>query len=301
MATSSKPGVSSDTAAPRTHLICDFDGTIAKSSTLNILASIGYSRNPDVTPWSEISAAYMRDLHRHDQTYTKPRNGGIQEELEYLDSLRPVESASIQRIEAAGVFKNVTPSDLTDGAAQAVREDRISFRPGWDRLVHEIQSTGGWTEVISVSWSRAFIRAAIETAFPAVLAECPDFKIAANDVQEDGSGELTRPFANPDGGIWTASDKARLVDEMLERCPRTIYVGDSVTDLRCLLDKSIVGIIVRDETMTGEQKELKETLNRSRVVVKHISEWKEDETSTALYWIKDFGEVCESPLFTGGR
>ncbi|BDD54504.1 hypothetical protein MPDQ_004971 [Monascus purpureus] len=295
----------------RVHLICDFDGTIAQSSTLSILARVGYHRNPTARPWSEITSAYMRDLQHHRDTYTntklrttKNRNDGIHEELAYLDSLRPVERASIERIEAAGVFKDVTPADLSRGASKAVREGKITFRSGWDRLVQDVRATGGWTEVISVNWSRVFIRAAIDAAFPAaLLAGSPDsdFKIAANDIMEDGSGGITRPFRHPDGGIWTAEDKMRLVKETLDAYPRTIYVGDSVTDLRCLLEKRIVGIIVRDEEMTFEQKELKEILDKSGIVVKHVSEWDEEEWSSAdpsqLYWARDFGEICDSPLF----
>ena len=288
-------------------LICDFDGTISASSTLSILASIGYARNPNARPWSEIVSSYSHDLKRHNESYRKPRTS-IHDELAFQDSLRPVERASIERIEAAGVFQNVKPADLAHGAASAVQQGRIRMRPGWDRLVGRVRRTGGSVEVISVNWSGVFIRAAINAAFPSVASHSDaDLVVAANDIDEDCSGRFTRPFGYPDGGIWTAGDKVHLVQRALEQGMRTVYVGDSVTDLGVLTAPNVVGIALRDETApSSEQRELKETLDRlGTIQVRHVSDWKADEWSAAcspqvLSWAQNFEEIFQCPLFASG-
>ena len=296
-------------------LICDFDGTLTVSSTLSILSSIGYTRNPDARSWTEITSAYSRDLRLHDETYTQPRVS-LRQELEYQDSLRSVERASIERIERAGIFRNVTVSDLARGAATAVQQGKLRMRPGWDRLVKMVWDAGGNVQVVSVNWSRVFIRAAIHTAFPSVASrgqKADLVDVVANDISADGSGRITRHFGGPDGGIWTAEDKACLVFQAAPHRlsdSRTLYVGDSVTDLGCLAAPGVVGIVVRNEpVLSSEQRELRATLERLDVIqVKHVQDFDAHEWSEAgspatgslrtLYWARDFEEICQSPVLS---
>lgn len=306
---------------PKTNLICDFDGTLTTYSTLNVLASIAYAHNPPATkPWNEIQSAYGRDLQAHYDGYRKPRSN-LAEELDYQNSLRPVERASIERIEAAGMFRNVTAADLARGAAKAVEEGGIRFRAGFDRLVRKVVlGTGGRCEIVSVNWSQEFIRAAVNTAFPGAAGSDVGFAVAANDVDAEGSGLISRPFDHADGGIWTSEDKVRLVQAARDSyghghgsgLVRTVYVGDSPTDLGSLVEDDVVGIVIRDEddmtVLKGEQRNMKEMLDKYETVdVRHVSQWNADEwirstnadAPRLLYWARDFGEICNSPLFVG--
>lgn len=77
---------------------------------------------------------------------------------------------------------------------------------------------------------------------------------------------------------------------------RSVYVGDSPTDLACLL-KADVGICVRDGVMTGEQRELRGILERIGVQCLHVGEFEDRQLgdgSKRLWWAGDFDEVCQS-------
>ena len=182
-----------------------------------------------------------------------------------------------------------------------------------------------------------------------------DVEVQANEIAGDGSGMLDRVFGWGDeggGGLWTAGDKERVMREMVDSAaaaaaaaavdhnntnsspsppsspvprpipgPRTIYIGDSPTDLACLV-KADVGICIHDPgpLMTGEQRELESTLERIGWGCLHVggylghehdrraSEKKGDVDEGGeevgdgsrsgqrklLWWATDFDEVCRS-------
>ena len=81
--------------------------------------------------------------------------------------------------------------------------------------------------------------------------------------------------------------------------PWTIYIGDSSTDLGCLMDAD-VGVCVRDEVETGEQRGLREVLQRVGVGCFFVGEWRgRDEGSKCLWWARDFEEVKRGILDEG--
>ena len=112
--------------------------------------------------------------------------------------------------------------------------------------------------------------------------------------------------------IWTAGDKGRVMDDVVARAtvggggdssstimlPRTtVYIGDSPTDLACLV-KADAGICIRDAAMTGEQRDLQETLERIGVECLHVGGFEDErqvkEGRRRLWWARDFEEVCRS-------
>lgn len=187
-----------------------------------------------------------------------------------------------------------------------------------------------------------------------------DVEVRANEIEADGSGRLDRAFGAAEGGIWTAGDKVRVMEEVVGKVtavaaaavgsrdqedvevnggnggnggnvpssttPPTIYIGDSPTDLACLL-RADVGICVRDgTTMSAEQRELKRTLERIGVRCLHVGAFGQhgrveegegegeerdgdggrkgeergeregdgEGARKGLWWAADFDEVCGS-------
>ncbi|KAI9870045.1 MAG: hypothetical protein M1830_004754 [Pleopsidium flavum] len=94
----------------------------------------------------------------------------------------------------------------------------------------------------------------------------------------------------------------------VNRYAQTIYVGDSVTDLECLMLVD-VGICIRDEPLGSGQGTLKEVLERISVDCMWIGEmnnppWscsdliaRSNGTKHVLWWARDFEEIRNSPLF----
>ncbi|KAL9012444.1 MAG: hypothetical protein Q9173_002794 [Seirophora scorigena] len=274
---------------PPVHLILDWDGTLTTSSTLPIIAQIGYDRNTShpLPSWKTISDAYMSDLRAHTSIYSPPaaERNTIAQELHWLESLRDVERKSMERAETAGIFKHVGSGDIQHAAEQAVKAGTVVLRDHSIHLVRRVLRDGGKVGVVSVGWSGEFIRCFLRTALEASKEETKevvkveDIDVRANDIVGGEEGRMTRYFEHGgrkgEGGIWTARDKRKVVNEMVaeegdgkERV--LVYMGDSVTDLECLLSADL-GVCVRDGVESGEQTELKQSLGRLGVGCSNIS------------------------------
>jgi hypothetical protein len=81
----------------------------------------------------------------------------------------------------------------------------------------------------------------------------------------------------------------KLRDEVL---PLVTYVGDSMTDIECLLEADI-GIVMSFKG-TGT---LMETLRRYNITVLHISFWK-PQPGKSIWFARDFKDITDSALFT---
>lgn len=202
------------------------------------------------------------------------------------------------------MWTGVTPQIIEDAADKAISEGSVVLRKGAGRLIEEVLKRRGRVVVLSVGWSGRFIRACLRTA---VGMEAEAVGIRANEIEEDG--KLSRYFGAEEDGIWTCGDKVRVLNEFVGVAEevKMVYVGDSVTDLGCLTCVD-VGICMRGEVEGSEQKELCETLKRSRIECKWILERKASEKGSdfakdnaCLWWAKDFHEICEGLFCMGGE
>ncbi|KAA8900834.1 HAD-like domain-containing protein [Sphaerosporella brunnea] len=259
-----------------THLLLDFDETLTISDTITALASTAYhlrpSHLPPLPPWQHFVDAYTRDYTAHTRLHPKSSRKTKAQEFAFLDSLLPVESASIRRIEAAGVFKGLRSGDV-EKAGESVR-----LREGAGRVFEAAKKRGVRTTVLSVNWSRAWIRGALEKAAPGGL------EVVSNDLCTDESGVATGMLSRPVGGdvgIWTAGHKERCMRSCCcdEQDGVTVYVGDSCTDLMCLL-LADVGVVVGDK--------LDEVCGRIGVaVVEGLDRADEKQAGQVLYKVSD--------------
>ena len=294
-------------------LFIDWDSTLTTTSTLPLIASVGEDGAVTDRDWAGVSfpsltAAYTADLALHTSTYSPSPSHRITlaQESRYLASLRPIELASLSRIESSRLFSGVTPRLISSTAVDAVARNLVSLRKGWSILLTTKRATGefgieGCTHVISVSWSDEFIRGVLEAScekegeldaehvrssiandvfvhangidggrgrvVPGRLARLAPKGQGKEEGQEQGEGRL----------ILTAGDKLDVVKEVIAGdmrfgirsneddrknenspanhpppppIPLTIFIGDSPTDLLCLLHADI-GICIRDAPTLG--------------------------------------------------
>lgn len=329
---------------PPISLYLDFDGTITTTDSLSYIASIGEDKNPRLPEdtWDSLVASYLADLDAHKAGYT-PRaedRKTVEEELEWLESLADVERRSVERVEKSELFKGVTGLDTLRAAKLAGGwHDFFGVRAGVEKVLRPYgrvtallrgevvdedmyEREGVYVTIISVNWSSMFIKWFLDAAMRERYLDISEQLIVrANEIHKNGCGKLERYFdernryfdegnrysVEKDRGIWTAGDKARVLEGQLAETggndggPRTaVYVGDSTTDLACLL-RVDVGICVRDEPLTSEQKSLAETLDRLGIPCRWIGEFRLDDlrgTGTPrLWWARDFTEIAESRLF----
>lgn len=248
--------------------------------------------------------------------------------MQYLDSLVVVERRSVERIERCEVFKGVRCGDAVRVAREAVRRGDVRLRKGWEACV--LGRKWGQIGVVSVAWSGRFVAGVLRACAAAPMMG--DIDVRANEILEDGSGLLDRYWRGSGRGVWTAGDKMRVMREMVDSFvlstsvaaegeddgeelrpttmsmskPWTIYIGDSPTDLGCLVDAD-VGICIRDGdgVLEGEQEALREVLDRVGVGCLHVGEftkWSRERRSNAqrrLWWARDFEEVRENGVLDG--
>ncbi|KAL8924826.1 MAG: hypothetical protein Q9172_002490 [Xanthocarpia lactea] len=294
-------------------LILDFDGTLTKTSTLPLIYEIGHGLNPSCPSWHLISQAYVDDYSDFlKSSYSKRTT--LSQELDWLEQQRTTEYRSIARIEATKVFRGITNEIVRAAAGEAVTDGKTEMRRGWEKLVGKVMEGEGKVGIVSVGWSAEFIRACLSASMNHMRAEGPDgnidmglnvefIDVRANTILGGEEGKM-----DDSSLILTADDKLRVMTDLVgmghNDKPRSlvVYVGDSTTDLECLLHAE-VGICLSGEadTMTGEQKELKETLDRLGIGCRWIGEMNAVDvklrSTDRFWWAEDFDEICHSPLF----
>ena len=181
----------------------------------------------------------------------------------------------------------------------------------------------GKVGVISVGWSGEFFRGCLRTGMEEEGhkgMDVDDIDIRANEIVGGESGKASRYFEEGgrggEGGLWTSGDKKAVMSEIMEAGKKegrvVVYVGDSVTDLECLV-AAHVGICVRDfneeeEGMSTEQRGLHATLERVGITCSWIRDMGADDVEEAvrernvqlagnIWWARDFDEICNGPLF----
>ncbi|KAL7274566.1 hypothetical protein RUND412_002539 [Rhizina undulata] len=227
------------------HLILDFDETLTVSDTITTLSTLAYTNraSPAPPPWSFFVQSYLTDLANHTATLppAAARNT-IAQEAEYLRSLRPVEEASIERIERYGVFQGVKIAALAGASAG------VDTRDGWWRAVRAVARRGGNVDVVSVNWSRDWVRNVLSHAAGEDVAgigiHSNDLITTEVDRERTCTGAFDRYFGSAGGGVWTADDKLRIMKQLVAADEEglRVYVGDSSTDLLCLLEAD-VGVV----------------------------------------------------------
>lgn len=263
-------------------LFLDWDETISAHDTLALIAPPD-GQHPGVPfgeygkAYMEDLAKHERtwryegkedDATSRDATIAVPRpslGADWRRQWAFLGSLDEVELASQRRIEEGGLFCHFDPLAMEKRAVE-----QVELRTGWEGFARQTLAEDGVEyHIISVGWSARFIAAALRRT----PVSPPPRSICANEVEIDpntgrGTGRLTKSrdaktaeMALGEGratehvgrsGIRTGQHKIREMRRIratlatstsLPHDLITVYVGDSTTDLPCLLEAGI-GIVM---------------------------------------------------------
>lgn len=299
-------------------LILDFDGTLTKRDTMHVVAEAGYrrqkelKRSPQPRPWNEIVDAYMDDFRLHTKAYSPAASHRttIAQEIAWLNSLEPIEQASIHRALEAGIFDDVRDIDMKTSALESLDDGDVQLRPGFAKACHAVYlhnancySKAGSIHVLSVNWSFSFIRhvwclGLRSTGYNGVQWS-KDVGIHANELPSIIKQQDVDDDEHEVSQIRTSGDKVKVLMSFASRIVSTvIYVGDSTTDLECLLVADI-GICIRDDPMGSGQRDLAETCDKFNIDVLPLRnaskqdpiEWPSFSNRRSLYFIHDFSEL----------
>jgi hypothetical protein len=150
--------------------------------------------------------------------------------------------------------------------------------------------------VVSVNFSGSFVRGVLDAS---VGAMSDGVEILANESNEDGV-LVGPPMRN--GTVMATSDaKLASMKELLKSWSdrtlydgsRAVYIGDSGTDIECLMEKDMIGIAMSDDGKSS----LIQTMLRIGVDVRPVQTWRQNEAGKSIYTARDFEELLQSPLF----
>lgn len=233
--------------------------------------------------WKAILAAYGQDYQGHLGAY-RPSEGArdtAEKEIAFYRSLRTVEERSFERVGKSGIFAGISEQQWEELGKQAVRDGDVTLQEGFDQFIGSVKDSGARWGVVSVNFSRAFIRGVLASV---VGREARDILILAN--QPDENGVIQEVIATSDAKLASAKDLIELLG--YEGQGSMVYLGDSGTDIECLLRSDITGIILSEDGKGS----LMETLNRIGIEVPHVGEYRQDEPQP-VYWARNYLEVVQ--------
>ncbi|KAF9692306.1 hypothetical protein EKO04_009416 [Ascochyta lentis] len=294
-----------DTSRP-IHWILDWDGTITRRDTLDALVSIAAFSKPSLSifdEWKRVSEAYMTD---YTATMEKRAPDGdlpktLQGERDLLRTLESVEQTSLDRVSSSGIFSDLTRKLLDEGAKRVIDSRKVELRKGFAQFLQHMQSRGSDDlDLLSVNWSRHFISSCLKAGEAYVDPQA----IYANEldgIERDlvSTGKIS-PDEDAEMKIVSSGDKLEYLvrlrklkcesrNESLDSSRPIVYVGDSWTDIECLLEADL-GICIRDDPIGSSQRKLAERLQSLGIRCPRLQDWK-DADEWQVVWARDFAEI----------
>jgi 2-hydroxy-3-keto-5-methylthiopentenyl-1-phosphate phosphatase len=282
------------------NIILDFDGTITTKDTISVLANFALdhqkARGNDLTKaWQEILARYGEDFSNHFENYwpNREERSSPEQEIAYHRSLEEVEMRSFARVSASGLFKGISPDLWRKAGRDMVCSGDVVVCKGFREFISDSLSQGNRCAIVSVNFSKDFISGVLEaSASPNASSK---IEVLANMADEEGV--ISGPSRS--GNVMaTSSAKLASMRRLLSSWQthsssngKAIYIGDSGTDIECLLAEEVIGIVM-SENGDGS---LMEMLQRIEIKVEKLAEYQEGKNGT-LYLASDYRDISNNFL-----
>jgi thiamine phosphate phosphatase / amino-HMP aminohydrolase len=219
----------------------------------------------------------------------------------YLATNVKASNGRVPSTEPAPIPASSTNGEWHKFGVNAVKDQLVTARNGIDQFGSEVAgSKRGLCGIVSVNFSRDFVRGVVSAVSPSlrginVVANVPNAASVLEGFNISDKGHPREVIATSDGklaamkellGYWR--EKGELAEEALP----AVYIGDSGTDIECLMEDGVIGIVISED---GESS-LMETLKRVDVEVDHVEKFQESEEKS-VFWARDFTEIVQSRLF----
>ncbi|RFU26716.1 hypothetical protein B7463_g9624, partial [Scytalidium lignicola] len=303
-------------AKPNPHrltVVFDFDGTITTKDTINVLFAFALARQKSTAgqdytaAYNDILAKYSEDYTSHIQNYEPDaaNRTDLKQEILFQRSLSDIEVRSFKRVSESGIFNGITREEWEEAGREAVRRrEDVIIRPGFVELVRRMKKRDARCGIVSVNFSASFIRGVLSAALG--KEDGGNIEILANCSGEDG--RIKGPRIDEGKGhsslVTTSGDKLSVMKKLLtewkirfdsnQNDTSVIYFGDSGTDIECLAEDGVIGVVISEDS---ESKLLK-TMERIGVQVDSIKAYNGGEDrSREVFWARDFNDFIENPSF----
>lgn len=286
-----------DPAKP-VHWILDWDGTITQHDTLDTLVSIAASTKPDapvLDEWKRVSEAYMAD---YTAALEKLAPGGdlpktVQADRKLLQALASVEQTSLDRVSASGIFAGLTRARISDGAKSVIGSKKVELRNGFVKFLQHTRDRRDALDLLSVNWSRHFIASCLSAGGAPIDPKA----VYANELDGIENDDVTSGKISPDSSaamkIICSSDKLTYLSRLRARdsATPTVYIGDSWTDLECLVAADL-GICMRASPPSSAQQTLAARLHSLGIPCPHLLD-RHAADGAHVVWARDFSEILD--------
>ncbi|KAJ3196843.1 hypothetical protein HK101_007457 [Irineochytrium annulatum] len=227
-------------------LILDFDGTISAKDTLEYVAkACSLSRANSATDVTETPSDPPQDPHpscpwpTHDDGASERTWSDLTSH--YFTLLKTsglpagqVERASIARVVESGILRGALRCDLRRMG------EGVGTQDGWEEFAGRLQEEKGERlHVASLNWSRDLIRGCLSRHGLEGRVE----GYHTNDLEFDEGGRSTGAIEGE--VILTGEDKVERLKEVLSADETSVFIGDGISDLPCILWAD-VGIIFNE-------------------------------------------------------
>ena len=233
--------------------------------------------------------------------------------VRYQRALKGIEGASFERVGASGLLKGISREDWFALAKGAVDGGDVSVREGFRGFVDELEGREGRWGIVSVNFCEDWIRSVLATAIGKDKSE--RVAIHANQPGEDG---MLRGYGGREV-VCTSDGKLEALKSMIEMLrggsgsgsgsgDKVVYVGDSSTDIECLLYDDVDGIVMVKEDGGNKLLDMLESIGESdieerfkylktvRSIRNYDHEWKK-RNGKRMWFARNFEDILDSQLF----
>ena len=234
-------------------LISDFDETISQKDTIQSLVTAAmqnYAVNefPTMEEWKQTVEWYkVRHSHRCDKWLNSNNEHCQGTVVDFLSDIESLETASIGRVTEKRFLAGLTLEELRKAGRQVQKHEAAK------KCLSEMRSSGVIVEILTANWSQTFVEEAVKGFCDTVVANRLIF-----DQRGISTGEIELR-------VLSAHDKWRHFKSRRSKTGLTGYVGDSISDLRAILEADI-GILI------GENQTCLRTINRFEIPIKRVTQ-----------------------------
>ncbi|MDE0300264.1 MAG: haloacid dehalogenase-like hydrolase [Candidatus Poribacteria bacterium] len=234
-------------------LISDFDETISQKDTIQTIVGIAMQNRtanepPTVEEWKQMAGWYTsRYSRRCNKWLSVPRDRSQETFTDFLSDIESLDVDSIGRVMKKNFLAGLRQDQLRKAGSQ------VQTREGVKECLSEMRSAGVVVEILSANWSQTFVK-------EAVLGFCDS--VVANRLLFDKRGYSTGELKLR---VVSAHDKLRHFKFRRSKTGLTGFVGDSISDLRAILEAD-VGILVGDNEICLK------TIDHYKIPIKRVSQ-----------------------------
>lgn len=205
--------------------------------------------------WDYFVRGFLDDYSKYSRAFVPDSSkSALEQEIDFLNGLRPVEYESARRVERIGLFKGVPMEHITRQAK------KVMYRSGWWDLISKFHPGDSAKEqqdsdtkypsivILSVNWSGELIKKAIDLHFPGnkirVFSNKIDFE-TGKMIQNDKESEI--PSDATGSASETASASTSTTAIGVNPKLSATETLNSLGDIRTAADKKLVIQLLKQE------------------------------------------------------